>query len=180
MMSENTKEFRIKEYVHIFEKSLNYMAGVILSIFISGIIYLGSETNGNITINEILKNIHDDPKPLFCVLVAVLSTLPYYFYYSLKDDTAWNACNGRRDNWGLAKICILYEICIMSLLYLLLQGNVCFAGSKFLISIINIILILIYMIFLFKGKRDGERIGYFLSFWQGPIRVKKQVSFQIE
>lgn len=163
-MNENTKEFRLRDYISVFEKSLNYLTGAVLAIFIAGMSwYIVSEPNWKMMLPQKLHSIHDNPKELLCLIVAVLSMLPYFFYYSLKDNIGWNACNGSRDNLGLGKICVLYEICIMSFFYLLLQGQVQFAGSKLIISIVNIILIILYCIFLKEGKKKGENIGYFLA-----------------
>lgn len=163
-MNDNTKEFRIKDYVNAFEKSLNYMTGAILAILVAGMSwYIVTEPNWKIMLPQVLQNIHDDPKELLGLIAAVLSTLPYYFYYSLKDNISWNECSGSRDNFGLGKICVLYEICIMSFFYLLLQGEVCFAGSKLIISFISMILIIFYCLFLKEGKKKGEHIGYFVA-----------------
>lgn len=163
MSNESTKEFRVKDYVRLFEKSLNYIAGAIFSMLAAGIIYISSKPEWDLSLKEIIQIIDNEPKELFCALAAILSTLPYYFYYSLKDNTDWNACNGSKDNWGLLKICILYEIGIFSFFYSILQGDVHFALSKLIISIINIILISIYLILLFIGNKSGDRIGYFVA-----------------
>lgn len=163
MNNENTKEFRVSDYVCIFEKSLNYMAGAILSMLAAGIIYISSNLDLNLSIKEIFQIIDNDPKDFFCILVAVLSTLPYYFYYSLKDDGDWNACNGSKDNWGLLKIYILYEIGIFCFFYLILQGDVHFSLAKLIISIINIVLTFTYLILLFIGNKSRNRIGYFIA-----------------
>lgn len=163
MNNESTKEFRVNEYVHLFEKSLNYIAGAIFSIFAAGITYVSSNPNLNLSIKEIFQIIDNDPKEFFCILAAVLSTLPYYFYYTLKDNTDWNACNGSKDNWGLLKIYVLYEIGIFSFFYLILQGDIEFTLSKLIISIINIILISIYIVLMIVKNKSGERIGYFTA-----------------
>lgn len=102
---------------------------------------------------------------LFCALVAVISTLPHYFYYTLKDNTTWNAFNGSKDNGGLLRICILYEISVFSFFYLILQGDVNYTLSKLIISIINIILISIYLILLLKGN------GKTVSLIKGSIEL---------
>lgn len=161
----NNKEFRISDYVCLFEKSLNYMTGAILSMFAVNIINTGSNSDWALSLEEILGIIDNDPKDLFCILIAVISTLPYYFYYTLKDNTDWNACNGSKDNWGLLKIYILYEIGIFSFFYLILQGDVHFSFAKFIISIINIVLIFIYLILLFieNKNKSRDRIGYFIA-----------------
>lgn len=158
----STGEFRMRDYVHAFEKSLNYLAGAILAIFAAGISYISTVPDWYMDLGEIVQNIHDDPKIFLCVCTAVLSTLPYYFYYTLKDNDNWNACQGKRDKWGLGKICILYEICMMSFFYLLVQGDLHFAGAKCIISFISALLSCLYLGLMIKGHRRGERIGYFV------------------
>lgn len=163
MANESTKEFRITDYVHAFEKSLNYLAGAILAVLAAGIGYIASIPEHNISLLKITKNIHDNPQKMLCVLTAVLSTLPYYVYYTLKENADWNICNGKRDHLGLLKIAIMYEICIMNCFYLLFQGDARYAGSKLAISIVNIVLVSWYLILLRKRSKEGEHIGYFIA-----------------
>lgn len=160
-MTNDKKEFRIEDYVHSFEKSLNYLAGAILAIFAAGIGYIASEPSQNIFLLEMLRDIYDDPRETICVFMAVLSALPYYVYYNLKENLAWNADNGKRDHLGLLKIGILYEICIMSFLYLLFQGDPDYTCFKIVVSLVNIVLIDIYFCILIKTYRKELHIGYF-------------------
>lgn len=169
MRCENTKEFRIRDYVHAFEKSLNYLAGAILAIFVAGISYVSFVPEWNMTLTEIVQNIHDEPNIFLCIFTAVLATLPYYFYYTLKDNDRWNACQGERDKWGLGKICIIYELCMMCLFYLLVQGDLRFAWAKCIISSIGAGLSLLYLCLMIKGNYDGERLGYFVLIVLGVI-----------
>lgn len=155
------KEFRIGDYVHCFEKSLNYLAGAILAILAAGIGYIASEPSQNISLLEMLQNIYDDPRETICVFMAVLSALPYYVYYTIKENLAWNADNGKRDHLELLKIGILYEICIMSFLYLLFQGDTHYTCFKMVVSMINIVLIGIYFCILVKTYKRELHIGYF-------------------
>jgi len=163
-MANNTKEFRVNEYLRSFEKSLNYMVGAIAAICVIGISrYVSGHSEWWTDLPETLSCIQENPREILCILTAVLSTLPYYFYYTLKDNINWNACSGPKDNCGLAKIYILYEIGVMGLFYLLLQGDTKFAGSKLIISLLGTILTIIYIaILLFRQKRN-ERIGYFIA-----------------
>ena len=121
IMAIHKKEFRVNEYVHAFEKSLNYIFGAIIAIgFVSLVWYISVYPDWMKKIPQVLSDIHNDPTEVLCVITAVLTTLPYYFYYVLKDNTYWNGYNGKKDNWGLLKIFIIYEICIVSFFYLLL------------------------------------------------------------
>ena len=164
MRKKETEEFRVREYLHDFEKSLNYMAGAILTILVTGVCLIASKPEWNITIlSEMFHNIHDNPTELLGVLSAILCTLPYYFYYTLKDDIRWIAYRGDGDNFGLWKIFIWYEICILSFCYLLFQGDVSYSVLKLMLASINTLLAAIYLGLLIKGKKDGEHIGYFIS-----------------
>ena len=169
MKRENTKEFRIRDYVHAFEKSLNYLTGAILAILVAGISYISSVPEWDMTVFEIVQKIHDDPKIFLCIFTAVLATLPYYFYYTLKDNDRWNACQGERDKWGLGKLCIIYELCMMCLFYLLVQGDMRFAEAKCYISGISAGLSLLYLYLMIKGNYEEERIGYFVLIILGVI-----------
>lgn len=151
------KVFRLGRYVRAFEKSLNYMLGAVLAVFVAGVKYIIPEDGQQISLDDvigILQKIHDDPRKLFCVLTAVLSTLPYYVYYTLKEDSVWNACDGKRDHLGLKKIYIVYEIGIMSFFYLLFQGIKDYAGSKMVAAIISMVLVGCYFRLI---KREGKR-----------------------
>lgn len=165
MESGNINEFRLRDYVQVFEKTLNYMAGAIVAAMIAGICHIVSDPNMHLTIDttfRMIQDLHKNPQEFFCLITSVLSTLPYYFYYCLKDNTGWNACNGKRDNKGLRKIYVLYEFGIMCLLYLLMKDDMSFSASKLLISVINIVLTFTYLCFMIKDRRKEERIGYFL------------------
>lgn len=164
MTDRSTKEFQITDYVHSFEKSLNYLAGAILAIIAAAIGYLASKSQQNMALLEMFQNIYDDPKETICVFMAVLSTLPYYVYYTLKENLAWNACNVKRDHVGLFKIGIIYEICVMSFLYLLFQGNTDYACFKLVVSLVNIVLVGVYLFFLYKEYTAEQElhIGYFI------------------
>lgn len=160
MKEENTKQIRIGDYVHTFEKSLNYLAGALLAILVAGIAHIASVPD--ISLPEMIEDIHKNPQNLLCILTAVLSALPYYVYYALKENPGWNAYNGKRDHMALAKIGIMYEICIMNCFYLLYQGKEQYAGSKLVISVVNITLVGLYIYLLSKRRKAGERAGYFV------------------
>lgn len=160
MENEKTKDIWIGDYVHAFEKSLNYLAGVLLAILVAGIAHIASTPD--ISLLEIVRNVHDNPRDLLCILTAVLSTLPYYVYYTLKENKGWNAYNGKKDHVALAKIGIMYEICIMNCFYLLYQGDPHYAGSKLVISVVNITLVGLYIYLLFRRRKAGDRVGYFI------------------
>lgn len=101
---------------------------------------------------------------MLCVIAAILSTLPYYFYYTLKNSTRWNECYGKSDNWGWIKIFGLYEISIMGVFYLLLQNlpisNDAFCAPKPIVSSIGAVFCIVYIAILCK-RRKQEHIGYF-------------------
>lgn len=166
MESDNRNEFRLRDYVQVFEKTLNYMAGVMIAAMVAGICHIVSNPNWHLTIEtmfRMIQNLHKNPKEFFCLITSVLSTLPYYFYYCLKDNTGWNACNGQRDNKALRKIYVLYEFGIICLLYLLMKDDMSFSASKLFLSIINVLLTFLYLFFVILDRRKEERIGYFLS-----------------
>ena len=164
MSKENTKEFRVREYLHDFEKSLNYMAGALLAILVSGICLIASKSSWtSAELSVIFQEFHDSPTELLGVISAVLCTLPYYFYYTVKDDNHWNASRGNIDNFGLWKVFIWYELCVLSFYYLLFQGDVNYSLLKLTLSVVNVILACIYLFLLIKGRKDGEHIGYFIS-----------------
>lgn len=162
MKNESTKGIRIGDYVNFFEKSLNYLAGALLAILVAGIAHFASKSNMDKSLWDTILDIHDHPHDLLCILTAVLSTLPYYVYYALKENMGWNAYNGKKDHVALATIGIMYEICIMSGFYLLYQGDWQYAGSKLVISVVNIALVGLYIYLLRKRRKKGEKAGYFI------------------
>ena len=169
-MMSDTKEFRANEYISSFEKSLSYMFGAILAICVVRIsIYFSSGDMQWTDFWAKLAAIHRSPRNALRIFAAVLSTLPYYYYYTLKDNPNWNAQNGQKDNWGLVKACILYEIGIMILFYLLLQGGSesdedAYIGSKLIVAFIGATLTIIYIvIIIYRHIRKKERIGYFIA-----------------
>ena len=166
MTNKNTKEFGITEYMHTFEKSLNYMVAVLLAILVTAIC---CKYNGE-SIRQLwegpLHDLYNEPKTVFFNIVAVLPTLPYYFYYTLRDNADWNMSNRDREKRGLVKLFILYETGVMSILYLLMQNDKRFAGTKVIISAINFVLLCLYGCILIKGAREKdeqkkESPGYF-------------------
>lgn len=164
MHKKTREEFGLRNYIQIFEKSLNYIAGAFLSMLAAGIVFWGSKQCGNFSLKELFSNIDAGSKILTCVLVAILSTLPYYFYYNLKNNTVWNSSIGDKDNGALLKIYILYEIGIYSFFYLILQGDYHFALSKLILSSINVLLILIYLFHPKINKNvSGNRLSYFIA-----------------
>lgn len=169
MMSDR-KEFRANEYMRSFEKSLNYMFGAILAICVICIsIYFSTGERQWTDLWAELDAIHRSPRNALRILAAVLSTLPYYCYYTLKDNTDWNARNGRKDDWGLAKAYFSYEIGIMILFYLLLQGGSksdenAYIGSKLIVAFIGAAFTIIYIVILIcRHIMKRERIGYFIA-----------------
>lgn len=110
-MENHTKEFRIGDYLGVFEKSLNYMTGTVFAAFIAGVSWYVSEPDRRAAFPQMIHTLHEDPKKLLCLVTALLSVLPYYFYYTLKDITNWNMYGNRGDHKGLPKVGILYEIC---------------------------------------------------------------------
>lgn len=217
--------FGVKEYVYAFEKSLNYMFWVILSIATAFVIsYIAKEqgteeslpkepvskewvregwvheewpsegwvhegwiheewtheevkseesVSGETTskkwyidIWKLLKGIANDDSNthfsrLLLIVAGVLTTLPYYFYYTLKDNSAWNAYGGKRDVWGLKKIYLLYEISIMGLFYLLLMRGGEYKVDKPIVAFVSAFFAAIYIgLSLYRQKRESS-IGYF-------------------
>ena len=56
-MKTCTKEFRIRDYVEIFEKSLNYMIGTIFSAVAAGGFWYISDSNCQATFLQLLRKI---------------------------------------------------------------------------------------------------------------------------
>ena len=161
MADDNIKEFRVSEYVQGFEKSLNYMAAVLFAILVTAFYCLCQEQNWKEILNELLHNLYSEPKNVFFIIVAVLPTLPYYLFYTLKDDIRWYTEDREKDISGLLKIFTLYEFGILSIFYLLMQGDKRFAGSKLIISCINIVLLSIYVYLIAKDKKVNKGFEYF-------------------
>lgn len=166
MTNKNTKEFGVTEYMHTFEKSLNYMVAVLLAILVTAICcnYKG-ESFKELLEGPIL-DLYNEPKIVFFSIVAVLPTLPYYFYYTLRDNVDWNMSNRDREKRGLVKLFILYETGVMSILYLLMQNDKSYAGTKMIVSAINIVLLCLYGFVMIKGAFEKDEYkkespGYF-------------------
>lgn len=162
------KEFRVGHYVRAFEKSLNYMCAAFLAIVI---VYFGERISTSAEPFEEIKRIlwpilfegdSDNILPkVFIIIIGVLSALPYFFYYTLKDNYEWNLYSGRKDLGGLLKIYMLYEIFIIGLFYILLPKTD-YEGSKLIAALIGFLLSLTYILILFYQYKRGEDIGYFL------------------
>lgn len=167
-MTNDKKEFRVENYVYAFEKSLHYMFGTFLAIGIGiAIWYMSARNDWWNVIKEAAEEMQDgDPNGIFvriCMIItAVLSALPYYFYYTLKDNSDWNLCNGKKDCRGLKKIYILYEIAIMGLFYLLLPQQKNYINSKFIVAAVCFLLCIAYIYMLFRQHKKGADIGYFI------------------
>ncbi len=156
MTNKNTKEFGITEYIHTFEKSLNYMVAVLLAIFVTAICCKYKGESFRELWEGPIHDLYNEPKIVFFSIVAVLPTLPYYFYYTLRDNTDWNMSNRDREKRGLVKLFILYETGVMSILYLLMQNDKSFAGTKMIVSAINVVLLCLYGFVMIKGAFEKD------------------------
>lgn len=161
-MTKDKKVFCVNDYIRTFEKSLHYMMGALLAIFVvCASLRLSGQPGWYLKVKSIWGNLQKQPREILCIISAVISTLPYYFYYTLKDNPEWNACRGRKDIQGLIKIYILYEIVTLSLFYLLIQNETDCTVSKLILSAMGTILTLIYIAILFY-RRKKETVGYFI------------------
>lgn len=167
-MTNDKKEFRLENYVYAFEKSLHYMLGVFLASGIGMIIWYmtNHEKWWNVIIEAAAEISTGDPNGIIIrismIVTAALSALPYYFYYTLKDNNLWNLCNGKKDCRGLKKIYILYEIAIIGIFYLLLPREDIYLDSKNIISAIGALLCIVYIYILYRQHKKGADIGYFI------------------
>ncbi len=161
-MTKDKKVFCLNDYIRSFEKSLHYMMAALLAIFVVGMSWrLAGKTELFSEVKIIWDDLQKQPRQILCIITAVLSTLPYYYYYTLKDNPNWNACRGRNDIQGLIKIYILYEIVTVSLFYLLIQNEADCEATKLILSAAGAVLTLIYIGILIY-RRNKEVIGYFI------------------
>ena len=68
MESGNINEFRLRDYVQVFEKTLNYMAGAIVAAMIAGICHIVSDPNMHLTIDtmfRMIQDLHKNPQEFF-------------------------------------------------------------------------------------------------------------------
>lgn len=157
--------FRLKEYVNSFEKALNYIIASILAVVTAVLYYTSQKGNGLENILLFIKNSIISPEIIFEVGLAVFSSLPYFCYYTLKNNTHWNYCNDNKDNIALLKTADLYEIFILTLFYLLIQGENNYIVARIVIAGIIIGLLLVYLALKTIEKKKTENIyiyGYFI------------------
>lgn len=176
-MTNDKEVFRVGNYVRAFEKSLNYMCGALLAIAVTSLSWClknsmefaepvrFAEFVGRLgkIFNQILENGLDKILPkVFAVIIGVLTGLPYYFYYTLKDNYEWNLYGGRKDINGLLKIYVLYEIIIIGFFYLFLPNEEAYVSPRLITASIDVLLVSLYVAILFYQHKKGEDIGYFL------------------
>lgn len=167
-MTNDKGEFRVGNYVRAFEKSLNYMCAVFLAIaIVIACWYFPNFQDFVAKIEEWFYQIKDgDPNGLllkiFTVIMGAVTVLPYYFYYTLKDNYEWNLYSGRRDIDGLLKIYVLYELTVIGLFYLLFPREEDYVSPRLIVSVIGALLVVFYIVILFYQHKKGEDIGYFL------------------
>lgn len=164
MADKELKEFNVKEYMHNFEKSLNYMVAVLFAISVTAVWYFCQGMSWS-DLQDALSKLYYEPKEIFYVIVAVLPTLPYYFCYTLKNDLNWTCDIKKRDMNGLLKIFVFYEVGVMSIIYLLMQKDLQFSASKLIIAAINIVLLSFYIYLVTKEYQQNmnpeKSIEYF-------------------
>lgn len=164
MADKEMKEFNVKEYMHDFEKSLNYMVAVLFAISVTAVCYFCQGMSWS-DLGDALSELYNEPKEIFYVIVAVLPTLPYYFCYTLKNDPNWTCDIKKRDMDGLLKIFVFYEVGVMSIIYLLMQRDLHFSASKLIIAAINIGLLGFYIYLVTKEYQQNmnpeKSIEYF-------------------
>lgn len=130
--------FRLKEYVNSFEKALNYIIASILAVVTAVLYYTSQKGNGLENILLFIKNSIVSPEKIFEVGLAVFSSLPYFCYYTLKNNTHWNYCNDNKDNIALLKTADLYEnhilervnVAVDEMDEILLKPSICAGNSE--------------------------------------------------
>lgn len=146
----------ISQYVSIFEKSLSYCVALMISIFV-GIVYTESKNSFPDIIQKYFLNWQSNPDEImgFSFLIATLVTIPYFYTYTLKNIPEWTLADHTGEIHGLIKLFCLFEICVMTIFYLLLWRNASAIAAKILILAVNILILMLYFVIGWKERNDS-------------------------
>ena len=156
----NNNIYTLDNYINALEKTTSYLIALLMAV-LTTFIYCHRGDSGILI--KIVKCLDYNEweellKKYYHIFIAILATLPYFYYYILVEIKYRGHRNKKYNNLGLFKCFILYELVLLAIYYLLLVVYSSVEMLKNAVALVVICFLILYFYVRHRKNFQGKNI----------------------